>query len=98
MTRNSIRPAPRGEDHSSAAPATLPERTDPADPSTGKKPHDAVAPRAGRTGGLGARAERPSEGRKQPVETTHDEHGGRRGKAPSAADEAHRRAMAARNQ
>lgn len=97
MTRKSSRPAPRGEDHSAAAPATLPDRTDPADPSTGKKPHDGIAPRAGRTGGLGTRAERPSEGRKQPVETTHDEHGGRGGRAPSAADDAHQRAMAVRN-
>lgn len=98
MTRKSSRPAPRGESHSSAAPATLPDKTDPADPSTGKKPHDGVAPRAGRTGGLGTRAERPSEGRKQPVETTHDERGGRRGKAPSAADVTQQRATPARNQ
>ena len=89
MTRNLSRPAPRGEDHPSASQAPLPNRTDPTDPSTGKKPHDAVSPRAGRTGGLGTRAERPSEGRKQPVETTHQEQRGRGGKAPSAAGEAH---------
>ena len=96
MTRNTSPTALRGEDDPSASQANLPARTDP-DPSTGKKPHDAVAPRAGRTGGLGTRAERPSEGRKQPMETTHQQEGGRGGKAPSAADDAHQRAMRARN-
>lgn len=92
MTRNSSRPAPRGEDDPSASQAPLPNRTDPTDPSTGRKPQDAVSPRAGRTGGLGTRAERPSEGGKQPVETTHQDQagrGGRGGKAPSAAPNAH---------
>ncbi|MCD6076505.1 MAG: hypothetical protein K0R89_443 [Ramlibacter sp.] len=101
MTRNTSRPAPRGEDDPSASQANLPNRTeDPLDPSHGKKPHDATAPRAGRTGGLGSRAERPSEGgRKQPVETTHQHEGGRRGKAPSACDEqAKQRPRPARNQ
>lgn len=93
MTRNSSRPAPRGEDDPSASHVPLPDRTDATDPSTGKKPHDAVSPRAGRTGGLGTRAERPSEGGKQPVETTHQEVRGRGGKAPSAA----RAPMPARN-
>jgi hypothetical protein len=97
MTRTSSRPAPRGEEDPSASQASLPTRTDPPDPSHGKKPHDAVAPRAGRTGGLGTRAERPSEGRKQPVETTHQDPGGRRGKAPSACDTPERHATPARN-
>ena len=94
MTRNSSRPAPRGAIQSTASQVPLPNRTDPTDPSTGKKPHDAVSPRAGRTGGLGTRAERPSEGGKQPVETTHQDQagrGGRGGKAPSAAHDTHQR-------
>ncbi|MEJ5991616.1 hypothetical protein WG902_16555 [Ramlibacter sp. PS3R-8] len=97
MTRKSSRAAPRGEHIPSASQASLPTETDPADPSTGKKPHDAIAPRAGRTGGLGTRAERPSEGRKQPVETTHQDPGGRRGKAPSASVDARERVTPARN-
>jgi hypothetical protein len=88
MTRKSSHPAPRGENEPSASQATLPVRTDPAidpaDPDGRKKPHDGIAPRAGRTGGLGARAERPSEGSKQPVETTRQDKGGRGAKAPSA--------------
>ena len=93
MTRKSSRPAPRGEDDPSASKASLPNPTDPPDPSTGKTPHDGIAPRAGRTGGLGTRAERPSESRKQPVETTHQDPGGRRGKAPSASGSGHPHAM-----
>ncbi|HEY0824357.1 MAG TPA: hypothetical protein VGD76_11260 [Ramlibacter sp.] len=47
-------------------------------------PHDnQVAPRAGRTGGLGARAERPSEGSRR--NTAAVPQVGRGGKAPSAA-------------
>ena len=42
-----------------------------------------VAPRAGRTGGLGARAERPSEGSRR--NTAAVPQVGRGGKAPSAA-------------
>lgn len=96
MTQNSSRAAPRGEDDPSASKASLPNHTEP-DPSTGKKPHDGIAPRAGRTGGLGTRAERPSESRKQPAETTHQDPGGRRGKAPSASAGAREHAMPARN-
>lgn len=45
-------------------------------------PEDALAPRAGRTGGLGARAERPSEGtRRKPAEKEPPRRGA---KAPSA--------------
>ena len=91
MTRISRRPAPRGANQASASHLPVPDRTEPTDPSTGKKPHDAVSPRAGRTGGLGTRAERPSEGGKQPVETTHQEHRGRGGKAPSASHDSHQR-------
>jgi hypothetical protein len=88
MTRNSSRSTRRGDDDPSASQATLPHRSDPADdPDPRKKPNDGVAPRAGRTGGLGTRAERPAEGRKQPVETTHQQEGGRGGKAPSACGE-----------
>lgn len=90
MTRISRRPVPRGATRPSASHLPVPDRTEPTDPSTGRKPHDAVSPRAGRTGGLGTRAERPSEGGKQPVETTHqDQHRGRGGKAPSAARDSH---------
>jgi hypothetical protein len=50
-------------------------------------PKDAPAPRAGRTGGLGARAERPNEGtRRKPA----DKEPTRRGaKAPSARKAPH---------
>lgn len=63
------------------------EQQDPAQPAKKpaerKVPPQDVSPRAGRTGGLGARAERPSEGSKRnsaPVPQV-----GRGGKAPSAA-------------
>ena len=87
MTRQPSQPAPRGEGGPGASQATVPVRTepiDPADPDGRSKPKDGIAPRAGRTGGMGSRAERPSPGSKQPVETTHCEKGGRGGKAPSA--------------
>ena len=92
MTRKTSQPAPRGEGGPRASEATLPVRTqpvDPADPDGRSKPKDGIAPRAGRTGGLGSRAERPSPASKQPVETTHCEKGGRGGKAPSASAESH---------
>ena len=97
MARKSTPPAARGDDEPSASQASLPDRTDPADPSHGKKPHDAAAPRAGRTGGLGSRAERPSPGSKHPVETTHQQEGGRGGKAPSAANHQRQDPTPARN-
>jgi hypothetical protein len=96
MTRKSSQPSPRGQDAPSASQPGLPVRPEPADPDGCTKPQDAKAPRAGRTGGLGSRAERPSEGSKQPVETTHGEKGGRRGKAPSACADS-QRATPARN-
>ena len=50
-------------------------------------PKEAPQPRAGRTGGLGARAERPSEGtRRKPAEKEAPRRGA---KAPSARKSAH---------
>ncbi len=61
------------------------EQQDPAQPvkkpAERKAPGQDVSPRAGRTGGLGARAERPSEGNRQKAIPQV----GRGGKAPSAA-------------
>ena len=96
MARKFTPPAARGEGDPSASQASLPDTLERADPSHGKKPPDPAAPRAGRTGGLGSRAERPSPGSKQPVETTHQDQCGRRGKAPSTDSES-RRATPARN-
>lgn len=53
-----------------------PSRREKAVPASGAPPH------AGRTGGAGARAERPNEDRKAPDSGTP----GRGGKAPSASD------------
>lgn len=61
------------------------EQQDPAQPAkkqAERKPQD-VSPRAGRTGGLGARAERPSEGSNRKAAPLPQV--GRGGKAPSAA-------------
>lgn len=52
------------------------------------QPQDAKPPRAGRTGGLGTRAERPSEGsRRKADDKLHSN--GRGAKAPSARTTAH---------
>lgn len=53
-------------------------------------PQDAKPPRAGRTGGLGTRAERPSEGTHRKVDDKlHSTGTGRGAKAPSARKTAH---------
>lgn len=46
-------------------------------------PNEAQPPRAGRTGGLGARAERPEDTRRKPTEKEPPRRGA---KSPSAAD------------
>lgn len=52
------------------------------------KPQDAKPPRAGRTGGLGARAERPSEGSRRKADDKLPSTG-RGAKAPSARKQPH---------
>jgi hypothetical protein len=49
-------------------------------------PQNGSAPRAGRTGGLGARAERPSDSRRKPDEKEPVRRGA---KAPSASAKTH---------
>jgi hypothetical protein len=62
--------SPRADDNQVGRKSQVPERLS--------------APRAGRVGTLGARAERPEDKRKPPVPVP----GGRGGKAPSAAEPA----------
>ena len=49
-------------------------------------PQEPKPPRAGRTGGLGARAERPSDGKGRKVEDKDKATPGRGAKAPSARE------------